>query len=359
MPLKFWDEAFTTATYLSNRLPSKVIQGSTPFELLFHQKPDYNALRTFGCACWPNVRPYNSKKLQFRSKQCTFLGYRTLHKGFKCLDISAGQIYVSRNVVSDENIFPFAKLHPNAGARLWAKILLLPESLRHDGDDHTTGPSDFSPNHNSDSSVMDAAQFSSENLEPNGANSAANGGHFMFEAPGGGHEGDQPAVSDQASPASPSDHAPAVSQATNPPSPSLTASHAPLPHLTPRAPLVGPCAVATCPATDLRAWGEADLPRPCRRQLLRPYLLRLLEDLLCPPDHLRYQLHQSLWRPQLNLQLHNGQQHDSNTVLESPNSILMAPFAMQILCLLMNLQVFEMHLATRRGRVLWRQSFQH
>jgi len=27
------------------------------------------------CAVWPNLRPYNSKKLQFRSKHCVFLGY--------------------------------------------------------------------------------------------------------------------------------------------------------------------------------------------------------------------------------------------------------------------------------------------
>jgi hypothetical protein len=41
MPLKFWDEAFITATYLINRLPSKVIHGETPLERLFHHKPDY------------------------------------------------------------------------------------------------------------------------------------------------------------------------------------------------------------------------------------------------------------------------------------------------------------------------------
>jgi hypothetical protein len=120
--------------------------------------------------------------------------------------------------------------------------------LRHDGDGHTTGPSDFSPNHNHDSSVMDAAQFSSENLELNGANLAANGAHFMFEAPGGGHDGALPAVSDQASPESPSDHTPAASQAINPPSPSLTAPRARLPHPTPRVPAAGPCTVAVCPA---------------------------------------------------------------------------------------------------------------
>jgi hypothetical protein len=57
MPLKFWDEAFITATYLINRLPNKVIHGQTPLEHLFHQTQDYSTLPTFGCACWPNLRP--------------------------------------------------------------------------------------------------------------------------------------------------------------------------------------------------------------------------------------------------------------------------------------------------------------
>ena len=85
MPLKFWDEAFLATTYLINRMPSKVIDNSTPLELLFGQKPDYSALRIFSSACWPNLRPYNSRKLQFRSKQCVFLGYSNLHKGSKML----------------------------------------------------------------------------------------------------------------------------------------------------------------------------------------------------------------------------------------------------------------------------------
>jgi hypothetical protein len=38
-------------------------------------------------------------------------------------------VYISRDVVFDEHVFPFASLHPNAGARLRAKIALLPNIL--------------------------------------------------------------------------------------------------------------------------------------------------------------------------------------------------------------------------------------
>ena len=44
MPLKFWDEAFVTATFLINLLPSKVLNFETPVQKLLHQKPNYEAL---------------------------------------------------------------------------------------------------------------------------------------------------------------------------------------------------------------------------------------------------------------------------------------------------------------------------
>jgi hypothetical protein len=58
-----------------------------------------------------------------------FLGYSNIHKRLKCLNVSTGRVYISRDVVFDENIFPFAKHHPNARAKLQSEILLLPSSL--------------------------------------------------------------------------------------------------------------------------------------------------------------------------------------------------------------------------------------
>lgn len=63
-------------------------------------------MKTFGCACYPCLRPYNQHKLQFHTTKCVFLGYSGSHKGYKCLS-STGRIFVSRHVVFNEQNFPF------------------------------------------------------------------------------------------------------------------------------------------------------------------------------------------------------------------------------------------------------------
>jgi hypothetical protein len=53
-----------------------------------------------------------------------------IHKGYKCLDIATGRLYISRDVTFDESVYPFSHLHPNAGALLRTEIQLLPSVLR-------------------------------------------------------------------------------------------------------------------------------------------------------------------------------------------------------------------------------------
>jgi hypothetical protein len=52
-----------------------------------------------------------------------------MHKGFKCLDPKEGRVYISHDVIFDEHVFPFAHLHPNAGAKLRTELSLLPDIL--------------------------------------------------------------------------------------------------------------------------------------------------------------------------------------------------------------------------------------
>ena len=68
MPLKFWDEAFLTATYLINLLPSKVIKLETPITRLLGVTPNYTSLHVFGCACCPTLDPTTHANSLFAQK---------------------------------------------------------------------------------------------------------------------------------------------------------------------------------------------------------------------------------------------------------------------------------------------------
>jgi len=88
-------------------MPTLVLQNKSPFECLFCRPPDYNFLRTFGCLCFPFLRPYDAHILDFRSSPCVFLGYSSSHLGYRCLDLESHRIYFSRHVRFHETVFPF------------------------------------------------------------------------------------------------------------------------------------------------------------------------------------------------------------------------------------------------------------
>jgi hypothetical protein len=48
MPNKLWAEPVSTAVYIKNRLPSRVLPNLTPFARWTRKKPDISHLRTFG-----------------------------------------------------------------------------------------------------------------------------------------------------------------------------------------------------------------------------------------------------------------------------------------------------------------------
>jgi hypothetical protein len=105
LPTVHWTYAITTAIHLINRLPTPKLSHKSPWEKLFHKSPDISHLKTFGCICFPLLRPYNSHKLQPRSTPCIFLGYPAFSKGYICLDPTTPRLYISRHVVFNETEF--------------------------------------------------------------------------------------------------------------------------------------------------------------------------------------------------------------------------------------------------------------
>lgn len=107
MPKQYWTYAFTTATYLINRLPTPVLTMESPYQKLFGEAPNYTKLRVFGCLCFPWLRPYTTHKLEDRSTPCVFIGYSQTQSAYLCLQPHSGRVYVSRHVKFDEIVFPF------------------------------------------------------------------------------------------------------------------------------------------------------------------------------------------------------------------------------------------------------------
>uniref|UniRef100_A0A2N9FMC6 Integrase catalytic domain-containing protein n=1 Tax=Fagus sylvatica TaxID=28930 RepID=A0A2N9FMC6_FAGSY len=107
LPLQYWPYAFSTAIYLINRMPTPNLKFTSPWQLLFHTNPDYSFLKTFGCLCFPLLRPYNKHKLEPRSSPCVFLGYALNAKGYLCLNLQTHKLLISRHVAFHENSFPF------------------------------------------------------------------------------------------------------------------------------------------------------------------------------------------------------------------------------------------------------------
>ena len=67
LPLNFWSYAFSTASFLINRLPTSVLNFISPWEKTNSISLPLSALQIFGCACYPYLKPYNRQKLQSRS----------------------------------------------------------------------------------------------------------------------------------------------------------------------------------------------------------------------------------------------------------------------------------------------------
>jgi hypothetical protein len=106
-PLKFWTYAFKTSVYLINCMPTLILHNKSPFECLLHQPLNYDFLCTFGCLCFPFLRPYNDHKLDYCSIPCVFLGYSSSHLEYRCLDLSSKHLYISRRVRFHEHVFSF------------------------------------------------------------------------------------------------------------------------------------------------------------------------------------------------------------------------------------------------------------
>ncbi|GJT98775.1 ribonuclease H-like domain-containing protein [Tanacetum coccineum] len=164
LPLNLWSECILTATYLINRLPSSVLNGKSPFELVFSRKPSLNHLRVFGCLCFATILN-NSDKFSSRSEKCVLVGYSSFKKGYKLFSLDRKQFVFSRDVKFFENVFPFktddnsAPTHENNQGlnhiNFFNEFDMISPGVSYDDYINTSSQGDGSNHLHSDSSTLD------------------------------------------------------------------------------------------------------------------------------------------------------------------------------------------------------------
>ena len=103
-----------TAAYLFNRVPTFLFRDRSPFEVLYNKLPSYTNLRAFGWLCYTSTLLSSRNKLTHIARACVLLGYHTGIKAYKLLDIETNKVFVSRDVVFHEKIYPLLNSSPPA-----------------------------------------------------------------------------------------------------------------------------------------------------------------------------------------------------------------------------------------------------
>ena len=103
VPKFLWSEAVMTATYLINRMPSRILSMKSPRELLKGDNKFLVPPKLFGCVCFVRDHRPSVGKLDPRAAKCIFIGYSSGQQGYKCWSPSERRTFVSMDVTFRES----------------------------------------------------------------------------------------------------------------------------------------------------------------------------------------------------------------------------------------------------------------
>ena len=106
IPNYLWGDSVLHATYLINRIPSKVLKFQTPIDILQNEFPKsrvFNSmpLKISGCTVFIRNPDRTASKLDPKGKKCIFVGIAPTKRGYKCFDPISRKMFVTM----DTNFF--------------------------------------------------------------------------------------------------------------------------------------------------------------------------------------------------------------------------------------------------------------
>lgn len=101
--------------FLLNKLLSPIIGWQTPYQVILKKEATYSGVRCFGCLRYStNPKPHKDK-FSPRALKCIFLGFSPGQKGYKLYDLDQNQIFVSRDVLFYEQVYPYKNDQEKSG----------------------------------------------------------------------------------------------------------------------------------------------------------------------------------------------------------------------------------------------------
>lgn len=103
LPKTFWGEAIYYANWITNRSATKSVEGMTPYEAFYSQKPDLSVIHTFGCKAWVYNHEHQAK-FDPKSKNCIYIGPTNNPGTHKLYNPTTKRFFTSRDVKFEEQI---------------------------------------------------------------------------------------------------------------------------------------------------------------------------------------------------------------------------------------------------------------
>ncbi|KAJ0925089.1 putative RNA-directed DNA polymerase [Helianthus annuus] len=150
-------------------LPSSVLNGKSPYELMFGFRPSLSHFRNFGCLCFSTILN-EPDKFAYHADKCVLIGYSNVKKGYKLWSIDEKKVFFSRDVKFYEHVYPFKSKQINDDVNVDNSLNLI-----NFFDKSETNSPEFSLTPNDEEGTTDSHDTVSDDQQPGPSTSATPG----------------------------------------------------------------------------------------------------------------------------------------------------------------------------------------